>query len=176
MHKALVIILVLGAVATRLLPHPPNFTTTGAIALFTGAYLGFLPAVLTCLGALLISDALLGFYHPLSMAAVYAGSLAGVPIGRWLLRSGPLPRRLVLAATTGAVVFCAVSNLGVWWLHYPRTPAGLLACYLAALPFCTRTLLSNFCWLPALFLLRALLGNVAERLFATHMRGSVLRS
>lgn len=164
MHKALVIILVLGAVATRLLPHPPNFTATGAVALFAGAYLGSLPAVLTCLGALLVSDALLGFYHPLSMTAVYAGSLAGIPVGRWLLRSRPLPWRLALAATTGAIVFCAVSNLGVWWLYYPRTPAGLLACYLAALPFCARTLLGNFCWLPALFLLRALLGKLAGRL------------
>ena len=169
-HKSLAIALVLAAVATRLLPHPPNFTATGAVALFAGACLGPVPAALTCLGALLLSDALLGFYHPLSMAAVYAGCLAGVPIGRRLLGPGPQPARLVLAAAAGGLVFYVISNLGAWWLHYPHTRAGLLACYLAALPFLERTLLGNFCWLPALFLLRALLGRACLPYFSTNSR------
>ena len=162
-QKVLVIALILGAAATRMLPHPPNFTAVGAITLFAGASLRPLQAVYTCLGALLISDALLGFYHPLSMVAVYAGSLAGLPLGRLLLRR-PSAARLALAATAGALVFFIVSNLGVWWLAYPRTPAGLTACYLAALPFLGHTLLGNCCWLPTLFLLRTLLSGVVRRL------------
>lgn len=162
-QQGLVIALILGAAATRLLPHPPNFTAAGAITLFAGACLRPTQAVCACLGALLLSDALLGFYHPLSMAAVYAGSLAGLPIGRRLLQR-PSATRLALAATAGALVFFIISNLGVWWLAYPRTPAGLAVCYLAALPFLGHTLLGNCCWLPTLFLLRALLGGAVRRL------------
>ncbi len=52
------------AAALRLVPHPPNFTPVGAMALFSGAYLGRrgLIAFAAPLGALLLSDAILGFY------------------------------------------------------------------------------------------------------------------
>ena len=161
---SLVTALIIAACMSRLLPHPPNFTALGAIALFAGACLRPGPAVLCCLGALLLSDLLLGLYAPLSMLAVYAGSLLGVPMGRWLLAGGAVrPARLVLAAGAGASVFFVVSNLGVWWAAYPHEATGLLACYIAALPFFGATLLGNLCWLPALFGLRALLLRVCLR-------------
>ncbi len=52
------------AAALRLAPHPPNFTPIGAMALFSGAYLGrkWL-AFAAPLAALLLSDAVLGFYR-----------------------------------------------------------------------------------------------------------------
>ncbi len=154
---ALVVALIIAACVSRLLPHPPNFTALGAVALFAGACLRPLPAVLCCLGALLLSDLLLGLYAPLGMLAVYAGSLLGVPMGRCLLAGAVRPVRLVLAAGAGATVFFVVSNLGVWWEAYPHDAVGLLACYIAALPFFGPTLLGNLCWVPALFGLRALL-------------------
>ena len=51
------------AAALRLVPHPPNFTPIGAMALFSGAYLGRRAlAFVAPLGAMLLSDAVLGFY------------------------------------------------------------------------------------------------------------------
>ena len=44
------------AAALRLVPHPPNFTPIGAMALFSGAYLGRRSlAFVAPLGALLLS-------------------------------------------------------------------------------------------------------------------------
>ena len=60
---AALLLAILGAAALRLVPHPPNFSPIDAIALFSGAYVGrkWL-AFAAPLGALLLSDLLLGFY------------------------------------------------------------------------------------------------------------------
>ena len=51
------------AAALRLVPHPPNFTPIGAMALFSGAYIGRRAlAFVAPLAAMLLSDAILGFY------------------------------------------------------------------------------------------------------------------
>jgi hypothetical protein len=52
------------------------------------------------------------------------------------------------AAGSGAVIFYALSNLGVFLVGglYPRTPHGLVACYVAALPFLKSTLLGDLLW------------------------------
>ena len=64
-HARLTVLLsaIVAAAALRLVPHPPNFTPIGAMALFSGAYFGrrWL-AFAAPLGALLLSDAVLGFY------------------------------------------------------------------------------------------------------------------
>ena len=55
---------IVAAAALRLVPHPPNFTPIGAMALFSGAYLGRRGLAFAApLGALLLSDLVLGFYH-----------------------------------------------------------------------------------------------------------------
>ena len=62
-HSRLIALLsaILAAAALRLLPHPPNFTPIGAMALFGGAYLGRRAlAFVAPLAALLLSDAVLG--------------------------------------------------------------------------------------------------------------------
>ena len=65
-HARLIVLLsaIVAAAALRLVPHPPNFTPIGAMALFSGAYLGrrWL-AFAAPLGAMLLSDLVLGFYR-----------------------------------------------------------------------------------------------------------------
>ena len=57
---------ILVAAVLRLVPHPPNFTPIGAMALFSGAYLGRRGlAFVAPLGAMALSDAMLGFYSGL---------------------------------------------------------------------------------------------------------------
>ena len=59
---------ILVAAVLRLVPHPPNFTPIGAMALFSGAYLGRRGlAFVAPLGAMLLSDAVLGFYHGIGL-------------------------------------------------------------------------------------------------------------
>lgn len=158
----MVVVLILLAVASRLLPHAPNFTPVAALGLFAGATLGRRAGWLVPLGALLLSDAILGFYHPMSMFWNYLGFGACLLLGSGLLaRSRALPR-LAGATLASSLVFFALSNFGMWASgYYPRTLAGLGACYTAGLPFFRNTLVSDALFTAALFgglaLLRLLL-------------------
>src|SRR3954471_12959414 len=88
---------ILGAAVLRLVPHPPNFTPIGAMALFSGAYLGRrIVAFAAPLGALLLSDLVLGFYH--GQATVYFSVALIVMLGMVALR-----RVSILRVGTAAV-------------------------------------------------------------------------
>src|SRR5436190_9779116 len=123
------------AAALRLVPHPPNFSPIDAMALFSGAYLGRRAiAFVAPIGAMLLSDMVLGFYH--GQATVYFSVALIVMIGMVALaRRSPL--RVGAAALAGSVLFFVVTNLGMWLFSgfYPRTLGGLEACYVAAIPF-----------------------------------------
>ncbi len=137
--------------ASRCLPHPPNVTPMAATALFCGAYaerrwLSFaIP-----LAALLLSDALLGF-HPL-IPFVYGSLGLSVLLG-FLLRRNPGNFRILGASMVGSILFFAITNLGNWWVYetFPKTPAGLIACYAAGLPFFANTLLGDLLYSALLF-------------------------
>ena len=139
------------AAALRLVPHPPNFSPIDAMALFSGAYLGRRSlAFVAPLGALLLSDALLGFYpgmefQYLSVALIVLfGSVA-------LARKSPL--RIGSAAGASAVLFFAVTNFGTWLTSrmYPHSLAGLEGCYVAAIPFFRNTLAGDLFYAALLF-------------------------
>src|SRR5690349_1420129 len=115
------------AAVLRLVPHPPNFTPIGALALFSGAYRGR-PAVAFAapLGALLLSDVVLGFYH--GMATVYASVALIVVLGAMALKRVS-PIRVGASALAGSVLFFVITNFSMWLFSgfYPRTIAGLEA-------------------------------------------------
>lgn len=156
--------LLLLAVLGRWLPHPPNFTPLGAIALYLGAYHRGAGALLVTLLALLFSDLLLGFYHPVTMAAVYLGTLVGIPCA-WLLRRSRAAWRFPAVVLGASGLFFLVSNSGVWLSGelYPRTAAGYGRCLLAALPFYAPTLAAYACYTPLLFGARSILARRAAR-------------
>jgi len=142
---------ILVAAALRLVPHPPNFTPIGAMALFSGAYLGRrLLAFAAPLGALLLSDLVLGFYH--GQATVYFSVALIVMIGMVALtRASPL--RVGAAAIASSVLFFVVTNFGMWLFSgfYPRTLLGLETCYVAAIPFFQNTLAGDLFYATMLF-------------------------
>ena len=140
-HARLLAVLsaILLAAALRLVPHPPNFTPVAAMALFGGAYLGRRALAFAApLGALLLSDLVLGFYPEL--AFVYLSTALTVVIG-WALAKRRTVVGVGLAALVGAILFFVVTNFGVWLVmdYYPKTLAGLAACYVAAIPFFQNT-------------------------------------
>src|SRR5690242_21726982 len=98
-HSRLIALLgaIVVAAALRLAPHPPNFTPIGAMALFSGAYLGRRSLAFTApLAAMLLSDAVLGFYS--GVWVTYFGVAVIVLIG-----SLALARRSVLRIGLAAV-------------------------------------------------------------------------
>lgn len=143
--------MILGAALVRLLPHPWNFTPIGAMALFSGAtFRDRRLAFGVPLATLFLSDLAIGL-HSL-MWAVYGSFAMMVCLGTWLRAR----RRLwPIAATTlaGSVLFFVVTNFAVWLsgMTYPKTPAGLVACYVAAIPFFGNTLAGDAFYVALLF-------------------------
>jgi uncharacterized protein DUF6580 len=149
------------AAALRIAAHPWNFTPVGAMALFSGAIirdrrLAFFFPIL----ALLVGDMFIGFHR--LMPVVYASFLVSVAIGFWLRDRRSLGR-ITAATLFGAMQFFLVTNFAVWafGLSYPRNRAGLLACYVAGIPFFWNTLAGDAVYATLLFGGFAL----AERLF-----------
>lgn len=153
-HAQLLAILaaIVAAAAMRLIPHPPNFTPIGAMALFSGAYLGRrgIVAFAAPLGALFLSDLALGFYH--GMLTVYFSTALIVVMGWLALRRVSLIR-VGTASVLSSVLFFQVTNFGMWLSSgiYPRTVAGLEACYIAAIPFFQNTFAGDLFYSALLF-------------------------
>ena len=125
---------IFAAAAFRLVPHPPNFAPIGAMALFGGAMLSkrWL-AFAAPFGALLLSDAILGFHA--TMWAVYLAFGLIVALGMVLLKTRSTVR-IAGASLAASLLFFIISNFAVWLSGgYPMTLAGLAACYTAAIPF-----------------------------------------
>lgn len=140
LQRLAIILAMIGiAVASRLLPHPPNFTPLAAMCLFAGA-MTVSPRIMavTVIIAMLISDAVLGF-HSL-MPVVYGCLLANFVIGRKLIGNDANAFRVVAGSLVGSVLFFLVTNFAVWVAFYPSTWTGLTACFAAAIPFFQYTL------------------------------------
>lgn len=147
------LILVLVAAAMRLVPHPPNFSPIAAMALFGAAAFDrkFL-AIILPLAALLLSDLVIGFHD--QMAAVYGSIILVELLGLWVLRSSNRsPLRLVATALSASMIFFLVTNLSVWAFSgmYERTGAGLISCFVAALPFLQNSVAGDLVFTGALF-------------------------
>src|SRR2546427_12070648 len=74
------------------------------------------------------------------------------PIGLWL-RDRRTVTRVSLATLLGAVQFFIVTNFAVWQFlsGFPHTASGLLACYLAGIPFFWNTLAGDAFYAALLF-------------------------
>lgn len=127
----------------RWVPHVPNVTPVAALALFSGAFfsdrrLAFaVPMV-----ALLISDALIGFYA--SMPFVYLAFALTVLLGRGLA-SRLSGINTVLSAFVGSILFFLITNFGAWAVGdlYPHSLSGLWQAYVAGVPFYRYTLMGD---------------------------------
>lgn len=143
---------IVSAALLRLVPHPPNFTPIGAMALFSGAYFGRRWLALAApLAALLLSDAVLGFYD--GMIVQYVATALAVAIGWFAIGDKRTAPRIGGAAIASAILFFILTNFGVWGTSgiYPHSLPGLQACYLAALPFFQNSLAGDLFWSAILF-------------------------
>ncbi len=153
MNILFALVLILFAAFSRLIPHAPNFTPLISTALFAGAYLQKRFAFLVPLAALLMSDLVIGFYDFGSMAFVYGSFLLIVAIGL-TMNSKVSAARIAGLSLVGAVLFFVVTNFGVWLLPnsmYPKTLAGLVECYIMAIPFFGNTVLSTLVYSAVMF-------------------------
>ena len=143
--------LVVFAVLSRLLPHPPNIAPITALALFGGVYLDKKQTFIVPLIAMLVSDYFIGFYS--GMVWIYASFVAIGFIGLWL-RNHHNVTTTIGATLAGSVLFFVVTNFGVWissQVTYHHTVNGLIECYVAAIPFFRNTLIGDVVYVGAMF-------------------------
>lgn len=148
----LALVLFFAGVSLRFLPHAPNFTPIGALALFGGAYFSKRTALLLPILAMLASDFLIGFYEVKIMLSVYLSFMLSAVLGFWLRKNQKWSRVLGLSVFS-AILFFLITNFAVWAfsLWYPKTFAGLLQSYLMGLPFFKATLLGNLFFASCFF-------------------------
>lgn len=173
----LLAVMIVLAALSRLLPHPPNFSPVEAMALFGGAYFanrGW--AVVVPLVALLLSDIALGltmggdymrYVASLSFWSVYVCIALSSVLGFGL--RGKVGSANVLGySLAGSILFFVVTNFVTWSgsTMYPQTGAGLVAAYVAAIPFFKWTVLGTLFYSALLFGGFALLRRQAPALRA----------
>ena len=155
------------AALVRLLPHPPNFAPIGSVALFGGARLRGWQAYLVPVLAMLLTDPILSHMagapaYSWMTPVIYGCFLINVMLGRLLIRHSNSWTRIGGTAFLGSLQFYLITNLFVW-IHaadlYPRTLAGLAACYAAALPFFGRTVLGDLFYAALIFGVYSVLRN-----------------
>jgi hypothetical protein len=119
---------------------------------------------------MLLSDMVLGMtlYGKAMLTSqpiVYACLLATVAIGK-LIRDRRSVLNVGAVALAGSFLFFGKTNLAVWASGslYPRTLAGLMACYTAAIPFFRNSLIGDMAFTATLFGGFAWLENVVVSL------------
>jgi hypothetical protein len=169
--QPLALVITLLAALVRLVPHPPNFSPIGGVALFGGARLRAWQAYVVPLLAMVLTDPirsrLEGGYPAYSLMTpiIYASFLLSVYLGRTFLRNTNNPLRIATVALAGSLQFFVITNFFVWLRAadmYPQTISGLAACYVAALPFFGRTVLADLFYSAVLFGAYALVSRRLE--------------
>ena len=150
------------AALTRVIPHPPNFSPIEAVALFGGAYFAKRHwALLVPLLAMFASDLVLGLlnggiYWSYFASAGYLLVYACIALSTLLgfgLRGKVGAGRVLAYSLAGSMLFFVVTNFGAWLSDpsYPKTAAGLVACYVAGIPFFQWTVLGTLFYSALLF-------------------------
>jgi hypothetical protein len=150
--------LVLLAVGARFVPHPWNLSPVYGALLLAGARLRtrdafWYPLMLLLASDFLLTSVLYGLHFGWLEETVDLIAFAAVLLVGQALRNRVTAPRVVAAAVAGGTVFFLISNLGVWlcWKTFPLTREGLVACYLAALPYFRNTLVTSLLFSGVLF-------------------------
>jgi len=129
--------------ATRFVPHLPNFTAIGAVAFFAGRYLPSKYSLTIPLVAMLISDLFIGFYALPIMLSVYLSFALMTTVGYITQNKGL--KKIAVGTIAGSTIFYLVTNWAVWAFGTMYSPNlnGLFTSYIAALPFLRNQLLAD---------------------------------
>ncbi|MFL2629853.1 MAG: DUF6580 family putative transport protein [Flavobacteriaceae bacterium] len=149
-----IIIIILFASFSRLIPHIPNFTPVGAIALLGGSYFkNKFHAFLIPISSLFISDLIINnfflnnyfkeftlFYS--GFIWQYLSFILIIIIGIYGLKKFNI-KKLLISTIVSSLVFFIITNFGVWisGSMYSKDLFGLILCYTLAIPFYKGTLL-----------------------------------
>ena len=162
------LILVL-ATLSRFMPHLWNFSPVYGALLFGGANMKKRESIWFSALILGTSDVVLtefnyhlhvGWDELFQMAAFASIAMLG-----WILKSRFSIGRLTFACLAAPTSFYLISDFGVWlgFNTYPHTWTGLIACYMAAIPYQGRITVSTVLFAGILFGAQQLLAAQFER-------------
>lgn len=137
-----------------------NFAPFAAISLFSGAcfpkkggaYLW--PLLLFFISDIFVNKVYFGHWTLFYPGFYWQyGSYILIACLGMVLADNRKPLRVLGVSLSASLIFFIISNFGVWvgWHTYPHTFSGLMACYLAAIPFYKATLGSDLLYLVMLF-------------------------
>ena len=135
------------AIAVRLMFNTLGFTPLGAALLFFGSRMPrkhyFAAAAAVALSDLWLNR-MYGYKLQPDQLIVWAWYIGACFLGS-LLKDRVKPLYVGGAALGSSVSFFLVSNFAVWltWTMYPKTLSGLVDCYIAAVPFFQKGLVSD---------------------------------
>ena len=138
MINKFLVISFLSIIVSRLIPHPPNFTSTIAIAFYLPALFG-VKYIIVATTAFIVCDLIIGI-HPLILFTWLGLILVGLisqAFTKYYLR--------VPGVMIGCLIFFFVSNFGVWLFSdmYSQNLKGLTQCYIMGLPFLQNSLIGS---------------------------------
>jgi len=166
-YAFVVLAIVFRLVIPHIQPHPWDFTPLGASLLFFGAYGAkrqlWVPVLL--LAGLDVYLTKVVYQYPLAWDHLisWAWYAAAIWLGTRLRdRTEPIP--VLGLALTSSLAFFIASNFGVWaaYTMYPKTFAGLIACYVAGIPFYQHRIIGDVLFAIAFFAVPVLLSLRAE--------------
>jgi hypothetical protein len=153
-------VVVLVAVLTRFVPHLPNFSPVFAALLFGGAHLKrrdaiWYPLVLLAASDFALTTLVYRMNIGLDQGTIWLGFAVVAMIG-YSLRTRENAPNIAVAAFAGPTAFFLIGNFGVWLgghgaRMYPATWDGVMACYMAALPFYRNSLVATAAYTALLF-------------------------
>jgi hypothetical protein len=156
-------LIVLG-IFSRFIPHPPNATAVGAVAIFGGFALRHkLSAFAILFAVLFISDLLInnvvygtlteGFmWFTSGFGFIYTGFAISILIGQKLKNNFHV-KGLGLSILGSVAAFFMLTNFAAWLSLpiYPKNFPGLIAAYVSGLPFALNQLLFTVIYSTVLF-------------------------
>jgi hypothetical protein len=178
------ILVFVGTTARLQFQDLPNFAPVAALALFSGYFFrSRWLAIAAPVLVMLLSDAMIGTYHPVLMVAVYT-MLALPVVFRDLLRrtmdvqnksarqAGMATLGLIGCGVVSSLAFFVVTNFATWIVGglYEHTWHGLTRCFIQAIPFFRYTVAGDLAFAVALFGSYALVSNymTVRRTSAAH--------
>lgn len=153
---------------SRLLPHMPNFSPMESMALLGGAYISkrylafLLPIVVMYISDFVLNNTLLRVYYPDHEGLVFFGDymLTVIPAMLLIVLLGQTflkklnPGKIIITALGGSILFFLITNFGSWigpLSPYPKTFSGLIAAFVAGIPFFKSSVLSTLFFTMASF-------------------------
>jgi hypothetical protein len=161
----IIVLMIVAAAATRFMPHPPNFTPIGGMALFGAAHFAkkywayLIPFITLWVSDLVMNNVVYAEYQTGFTWFTTFGMFNFLAFGLIVLMGSGVLKKINLksvvgASLAGSMIFFLVSNFGVWLtspVAYVSGFSGLVATMSAGVPFFWSTLAGDLVYVGILF-------------------------